>query len=242
MKRRLRGGGETYENGVPPPETFVQPDRLDKIDRVVSLRTRSVVVVLDRLEDSFNIAAVMRTCEGLGIQEIHVVNNPDYPFEPHPKVTQGCEKWLEVTKYKDFAACHAALKARGFSIYASAIRADATSLYDLRFDQKLALVFGNERTGVSDEVLSRVDGVYWIPMRGFTQSFNISVAVAMTLSRAVAWRHERAGEAGDLSAEEQAGLRERFRILSVKQRRRMYGPLPRVNVAPPAPSQQGTED
>jgi len=242
VTRRLRGGGENYEHGVPPPETFVQQERLDKIDRVVSLRTRSIVVVLDRLEDSFNIAAVMRTCEGLGIQEIHVINNPEYPFEPHPKVTQGCEKWLEVTKYKDFATCHAALKARGFAVYASAIREDATSLYDLRFDQKLALVFGNERTGVSDEVLQRVEGVYWIPMRGFSQSFNISVAVAMTLSRAVAWRHERLGEAGDLAPDEQAALQEKFRVLSVKQRRRMYPPIPRVNLPAPLPSLPGKEE
>ena len=242
MKRRLRGGGEAYENGVPPPETFVQPQRLDRIDRVVSLRTRSLVVVLDRLEDSFNIAAVMRTCEGLGIQEIHVINNPEYPFEPHSKVTQGCEKWLDVTKYRDFATCHAALKARGFSVYASAIREDATSLYDLRFDQKLALVFGNERTGVSEAVLRLVDGVYWIPMRGFSQSFNISVAVAMTLSRAVAWRHERLGEKGDLTAAEQQTLGEKFRVLSVKQRKRIYGPGPRVNAPAAQPSLPAKEE
>ena len=178
--------------------------------------------MLDRLEDSFNIAGVMRTCEGLGIQELHVIDNPEYPFEPHGRVTQGCEKWLDIKKYKSFEACRVTLKERGFGIWAAAIRDGATKLYDLKFDKKIAIVFGNERYGVSKEVLDGVDGVFWIPMRGFSQSFNISVAAAMTLSRAISWRVEHLSEQGDLSTDEATALREHFTYLSVKQRKRIY--------------------
>lgn len=225
MKRvlRLRGGGPRYENEPPPPpETFVNEERQERIDEVVRFRTRTLAVVLDRLEDSFNIAAVMRTCEGLGIQELHVIDNPEYPFEAHGKVTQGCDKWLDIKRYKSFADCKAELKARGFEIWASAIRDGATSVYELKWNKKMAIVFGNERFGVSQEVMDGVDGVYWIPMRGFSQSFNISVAAAMTLSRAISWRVEHTGELGDLNPEEATALKEHFTYLSVKQRKRIY--------------------
>lgn len=224
MMKKLRGGGPRYENEPPPhPETFVNEERQERIDEVVRYRTRTLCVVLDRLEDSFNIAAVMRTCEGLGIQELHVIDNPEYPFEPHGRVTQGCDKWLDIKKYKSFADCKTALKARGFELWAAAIREGATKLYDMKWDRKIAVVLGNERYGVSQDVLDGVDGVYWIPMRGFSQSFNISVAAAMTLSRAIGWRVEHQGEEGDLTPEEAKAMKDHFMELSVKQRKKIYG-------------------
>ena len=81
---------------APAPETFLLDGRKERIDRVVSLRTRTLTVVLDRLEDTFNMAAVLRTCEGMGLQELHVIENPEVPFHPNAKVTQGCDKWLDV--------------------------------------------------------------------------------------------------------------------------------------------------
>ena len=138
-------------------------------------------------------------------------------------MTQGCDKWLDLTRYDDFATCNAALKARGFTVLASAMKPGATSLFDLKFDQKIAMVFGNERFGVSPEVLSLCDGVFWIPMGGFTKSFNISVAAAASVTRAVAWRLEHLGKHGDLNEAETSELRARFHLLSVKQRGRLYG-------------------
>jgi tRNA (guanosine-2'-O-)-methyltransferase len=84
-------------------------------------------------------------------------------------------------------------------------------------------VFGNERFGVSDEVLSLADGVFWLPMLGFTQSLNISAAASACITRAVAWRIEHLGRQGDLTEVELGTLRERFKLLSVKQRGRLYG-------------------
>jgi tRNA (guanosine-2'-O-)-methyltransferase len=221
----MSGGGpryEPFEKKAVEPETFLLDVRKEKIDRVVEQRTRTFTVVLDRLEDSFNMAAVLRTCEAMGVQEVHVVVNPEAPFLPNSRVAQGCDKWLDVKLYKTFAECREHLKGRGFSLYASAIREGATSLYSLRFDSKLAIIFGNERYGVSEEVLAGVDGTFWIPMRGFSQSVNISAAASACISRAIAWREEHLGRVGDLTPEEAQALRERFYVLAVKQRKRIF--------------------
>ena len=223
----MGGGGPGYEEAAkrppPEPEELLLAQRKERIGQVVALRTRTLTVVLDRLEDTFNMAAVLRTCEGMGLQELHVIENPDVPFHPNAKVTQGCDKWLDVHTYPDFAACRAALKARGFAIWASALGEGGQSLFSLRFDQKVALVFGNERFGVSADVKAGADGTFWIPMRGFTQSFNISAAASASITRAVAWRTEHLGPGGDLTAEEAQALTERFYLLSVKQRGKLYG-------------------
>lgn len=210
--------------GAPVAESLVLAPRRQKIEEVVANRTRSLVVVLDRIEDPFNMAAVLRTCEALGVQEVHVVEHPEVRFSPNERVTQGCDKWLDVYRWESFAAAREALKARGFELWVSAARPAATSLWSLGFEGKRALVFGNERMGVSVEALAGADGTFWIPMRGFTRSLNVSAAVAATLGRAMAWRAERRSDEGGLSTEEADALRERFHALSVKQRGRIWRP------------------
>ena len=220
----MGGGGPKYEaaNGKPLPADLLLPPRRDRIERVVAQRTRTVTVVLDRLEDSFNMAAVLRTCEGMGLQDIHVIRNPDAKFAPNSRVTQGCDKWLDLHIHRDFATCARVLKKKGYRVLASAIRPGATSLFELEFDTKIAMVLGNERFGVSDEVLEHSDGTFWIPMRGFSQSMNISAAASACVTRAISWRMEHLGEDGDLSPEDRTKLTEQFSYLSVKQRGRVY--------------------
>jgi tRNA (guanosine-2'-O-)-methyltransferase len=220
----MPGGGPRYERGERSPvevEELLGEVRKERIERVLAHRTRTFTVVLDRLEDSFNMAAVLRTCESMGVQEVHVVVNPEAPFLPNSRVAQGCDKWLDVRLYKDFASCREHLHSRGFALYASAIREGATSLYELRFDTRVALVFGNERRGVSEQVLAGADGAFWIPMLGFSQSLNISAAASACITRAIAWRQEHLGRSGDLSEQETQALRERFHLLALKQRRRL---------------------
>ena len=222
----MTGGGPRYEAAGkrPAPEELLLEVRKERIEEVLALRTRNLTVVLDRLEDTFNMAAVLRTCEGMGVQEVHVIRNPEVPFRPNAKVTQGCDKWLDITVHEDFGACSRTLKARGFSLWASAVQPQSESLFELRFDGKVALVFGNERYGVSSEVLAGADAKFWIPMRGFTRSFNISAAVSASITHAIGWRIEHLGQAGDMAPDELQALRERFHLLSVKQRGRIYPP------------------
>lgn len=220
----MGGGGPKYEaaDGKPLPAELLLAPRKERIEKVVSMRTRNFTVVLDRLEDTFNMAAVLRTCEGMGLQDVHVIRNPDAPFAPNSKVTQGCDKWLDLHVHRDFKSCAELLKKNGYRVLASAIQPGATSLFELKFDQKIAIVLGNERFGVSDEVLTHSDGTFWIPMRGFSQSMNISAAASACITRAIAWRIEHLGPEGDLSPEERTTLTEQFSFLSVKQRGRVY--------------------
>jgi len=212
----MSGGGPHYEprEGTPPAEDLLLQPRLDRIEDVLKGRTLNFTLVLDRLEDAFNMAAVLRTCEAFGVQAVHVIENPDAPFKPNATVTQGCDKWLDVHHHRDFAACRAMLK--GFRVLASAAEPGAQSLADISFDEKVALVLGNERHGVRREVIAQCDGVFWIPMRGFSQSLNISAAASACITRA------RLGKPGDLNDSEMSALRERFQRLSVKQHKRLY--------------------
>jgi tRNA (guanosine-2'-O-)-methyltransferase len=212
----LSGGGPHYEprEGVPAPDELLLAPRLERIEQVLAGRTRAFTLVLDQLEDAFNMAAVLRTCEAFGVQDVHVVENPHVHFKPNATVTQGCDKWLDVHHHQDFASCRAALK--GFRVLASAVRDGAMSLTEIDFSAKTALVLGNERFGVRREVIDQCDGVFWIPMRGFSQSLNISAAASACVTRA------RLGRPGDLSPVEISILRERFQRLSVKQHKRLY--------------------
>ncbi|HVE82946.1 MAG TPA: RNA methyltransferase, partial [Myxococcales bacterium] len=142
----MTGGGPKYEprekEAPPEPSEILLEDRLRRIDQVVAGRTRTLAVVLDQLEDAFNMAAVLRTCEAMGVQDVHVVRNPEVPFQPNLSVTQGCDKWLDIHRHETFQACRAELKAAGFAVWVSAVREGATSLFEMGFDGKIALVFG----------------------------------------------------------------------------------------------------
>jgi tRNA (guanosine-2'-O-)-methyltransferase len=220
----MGGGGPKYEaaDNKPTPADLLLEPRKERIEHVIAGRTRTVVAVLDKLEDSFNMAAVLRTCEAMGLQEVHVIRNPDAPFAPNSKVTQGCDKWLDLHVHRDFAGCAKQLKDRGYRVLASAIAPGAQSLFSIAFDRPIAMVFGNERKGVSSDVLEHSDGSFWIPMRGFSQSLNISAAASACITRAIAWRMEHLGIEGDLPEPERVALREQFSYLSVKQRGRVY--------------------
>ncbi len=222
----MAGGGpkyEPFEKLELSPESLVVEGRQERIAEVVANRTRTLTVVLDRLEDTFNMGAVVRTCESMGVQELHVVRNPDEAWKPNARVSQGCDKWLDIHLHPDFESCRRHLKERGFALWVSAVREGGRSVFDLRFDQKVALVFGNERHGVAEEVIAAADGVFWIPMLGFTQSLNVSAAVSASVTRAIAWRLEHLGKAGDLTSEEADALTDRFLRLSVKQGQRIFG-------------------
>lgn len=182
-----------------------------RIEESIRHRTRSIVVVLDGIHDPHNQAAVIRTVEALGLQEIHSVTIDDKPFRPSPKVTQNANIWLDVTTHQSFSDAADHLRARGYEIWAAGFENSAVSLHDLEFDRPIALVFGNEAAGLSDEVRALCDGSFVIPLSGFSQSLNVSVAAAVTLWWAADQRAKiRGGELGDLDEGDRMELRRRF--------------------------------
>jgi tRNA (guanosine-2'-O-)-methyltransferase len=200
---------------------FLLPERKARIDEVVANRTRTLTVVMEALCDPQNVNAVLRTCEAFGIQELHVVEGPMKVYDPNKKISQNADKWLDVRRWTSTRDCLAHLKAEGFRICATHLGQDSVGLADLSFAGKVALVFGNESRGVSDEAVALADVNFTIPMLGFVQSFNVSVAAAITLARAVDRRVAERGRHGDLPEAEAQALRERFYVLAVKQRSRI---------------------
>jgi tRNA (guanosine-2'-O-)-methyltransferase len=188
---------------------------------VVANRTRTLTVVMEAFCDPQNVNAVLRTCEAFGIQELHAIEGPLKPYDRNKKISQNADKWLDVRRWRSTADCLAHLRAEGFAIYVTHLGPGSRPLAELSFAGKAALVFGNESRGVSDEALRLADATYAIPMHGFVQSLNVSVAAAISISRAVERRVLERGRHGDLGEAEATALRERFYVLAVKQRARI---------------------
>ncbi len=192
----------------------VTEGRLARIDAVLDQRTRNFVAVFERVWDPHNISACLRSAEALGIQEIHVVE-ADTPFKPSKDVVQGSAKWLEITKHRTSTDCIRNLKMRGFTVAAGALTDDAVSLDELDFNEPMALAFGNEHEGLSEEFMARCDVVFRIPIHGFTQSYNISVSAAISMYHGVLERTRLFGTSGDLTEEQKDELRDRWLIKTV---------------------------
>ena len=201
--------------------SYLVPERKARIDEVVANRTRTLTVVMEAFCDPQNVNAVLRTCEAFGIQELHAIEGPMKPYDRNKKISQNADKWLDVHRWKSTAECLGHLRDQGFVIYVTHLDPGTRPLGELSFAGKAALVFGNESRGVSEDAVRLADATFAIPMRGFVQSFNVSVAAAITLAKAVERREVERGRHGDLSEAEAAALRERFYVLAVKQRTRI---------------------
>lgn len=196
--------------------------RRERIDNVVRRRWKSLTVVIEDLRDPHNQAAVLRSSEGLGLLTAHVIDTPNQygqtdTFQPSRGVTKDADKWMTVTKHRTVQPCVETLKEQGFAIYAGALDPNAVSLYDLDVNRPCAFVFGNEHRGVSPALREQADALFAIPMRGFVESFNVSVAAAICLSHAVHAR-ELDGRLTDLTDEEREALRRLYEEKSLGKR------------------------
>lgn len=160
---------------------FKTEKRKNKITSAVKARQKSLKVVIENVHDPHNVSAIFRTCDAVGVPSVSLVYNIDKFPKIGKKSSASAFKWVEKEKYKSIKECYDNLRAKGFKIYASAITADAVSLYDLDLTKKTAVVLGNEHRGVSDEAAEFADKKFLIPMQGMVQSLNVSVAAAVIL-------------------------------------------------------------
>lgn len=160
-------------------------ERLQRIESLLRHRQNDLTVVLENVFDPHNISAVMRTCDAVGVQEIYVLNTK---IPRHKKwgrrSSSSAAKWLTIHQFTNAAECFAAIKTRYQKIYTTRLSADAVSLHQLNLTNSLALVFGNEHSGVSEDAIQYSDGNFVIPQVGMIRSLNISVACAVTLYEA----------------------------------------------------------
>lgn len=200
--------------------SLLTPERQARIQSVVEARLQSVTVLLDRLLDPHNTAAILRTAEGLGLCAAHVVPHEKGDAVAHRRVTQDAHKWLDIEQHESGAKAAEALRAGGFAVWAGHLDARAIDYADLPADRPLALLFGNEHDGPSAETLAACDGAFRIPMAGFAQSFNVSVAAGVALASLTRRRREFLGRPGDLTEQARVELRDRFTLLAAKLARR----------------------
>lgn len=161
------------------------PERSEKLLRVLQNRQVNLAVVMENVHDPHNISAVMRTCDAVGIQDIYILNTKIPRHEKFgAKSSSSAAKWLTVHQYENAQDCFQELRKHYQKILTTHLSSDAVSVYDIDFTGSVALVFGNEHAGVSDEIRALADGNFIIPQMGIIQSLNISVACAVSIYEA----------------------------------------------------------
>lgn len=165
-------------------EGYLTEKRKQTFNTVLANRTRHFTVVLEDIYQAHNASAVVRTCDIFGIQDIHAIENK-YTNKVSRHVAKGSQKWLNITRYQEDGnntkACLDHLKQQGYQLIATTPHNDSCYLQDFDISKKSAFIFGVEAEGVSDYVLENADDFLKIPMVGFTESLNISVAAAIIL-------------------------------------------------------------
>lgn len=161
------------------------PERSQKLVNVLNKRQNDVTVVLENVFDPHNISAVMRTCDAVGVQEIYVLNTKIPRHKKWgAKSSSSAAKWLTISQYDNAEECFSSLRKRYSKILTTHLSTDAIDLYEIDFTKSVALIFGNEHSGVSEEIRALADGNFIIPQSGIIRSLNISVACAVTLYEA----------------------------------------------------------
>ena len=224
-QERLVGhyGAERIIEGLTP---FVSERRRQRIEQVLGARLRSMQVAIERPYDPHNAAAVVRSAEAQGAWAVHVIAASESILRSR-KTTAGTHHWIETRHYPELPAFLEVAAERGMLLAGACV--DATHmLEELPVDRPLCLLFGNEHAGLSTEAQAACDLRFRIPIHGFAESYNLSVAAALSLYSVGTRRRALLGQAGDLDDETRALERARWYMRSVDERH--------VRVAFPAPT------
>lgn len=157
----------------------ITEERQQRFLDVLSHRTFEVATVCESIYDRGNISAVIRSAEAFGFAPFHIIETGE-TFKNSARVTRGAEKWVEERKWKSTSSAVEFLKSEKRKLIVTSLDANI-AIDDIDFSQPVALVMGNEKDGVSEEMKAAADYRIKIPMYGFVQSFNISVAAAISL-------------------------------------------------------------
>jgi tRNA (guanosine-2'-O-)-methyltransferase len=215
----------TTEAVIAALEPLVLERRRQRFDAVITGRIQSVTLLLDELYDPHNRAAIVRSCDAFGVQELHTLQR-EGDFAVPNGVAKGSERWVDVYRHRSPAAAVAHLRAGGYELVATAPRGELEPA-DLAAIPRLALILGNEHRGIDGELLKAAARSVRIPMRGFVESLNVSVSAAVLLSSAAR------GRAGDLAPEARRRLYARALFGSVPRAASVLDALTARSAAPP---------
>ncbi|CAN5208481.1 tRNA (guanosine(18)-2'-O)-methyltransferase TrmH [soil metagenome] len=188
------------------------PERYNRLSSAINNRQPDLTVVLENVFDPHNVSAVMRTCDAVGIQEVYILNDKIAPQKKWGyRSSSTASEWLTVHQFTDIVTCFTEVKKKYEKVYSTHFTNEAKDVFDLNLTESIALVFGNETLGVSDEVLRYSDGHFVIPQVGIIKSLNISVACAITLYEAFRQKRQHGHyRASRLGAVESHSLRKKW--------------------------------
>ncbi|WP_294732563.1 RNA methyltransferase [uncultured Flavobacterium sp.] len=161
-------------------ENFITEERQKRFLDVLKSRTKHFTVAIEDVFQLHNTSAVMRTCEVFGVQELNVIEEK-YGADIDKEIAMGAQKWVDVNKFGSTSACIKGLRDKGYKIIATSPHNESCFIDEFDITEPAALFFGTEKSGLSEEVLNQADGFIKIPMRGFTESLNISNSAAIIL-------------------------------------------------------------
>jgi tRNA (guanosine-2'-O-)-methyltransferase len=188
-------------------EPLVLERRRERLRSVIDARLESVEVVFDAPHDPHNGAALVRSCDAFGVQRVNVVERNE-AFLLATSVTRGSEKWVDLRRWWAAEDVIRSLRDRGFELIAAHAEGELVPR-DLAQVPRLALVLGNERDGIAEDLARACSRRVRVPMRGFVESLNVSVSAAILLAAATA------GRPGDLPEADRRRLYARGLYLSV---------------------------
>jgi tRNA (guanosine-2'-O-)-methyltransferase len=191
-----------YYNHIAP---MLSDRRKDLFDDILKQRTRHFTVILEDLFQKHNTSAIVRSCDIFGVQDVHIIENK-YNSYMSNQVGKGSQKWIDFYRYNEKQIntqdCIDAIKKEGYQLIATTPHNESCLVQDFDITKKSAFVFGVEKEGVSNTMMEQADGFLKIPMVGFTESLNVSVAAAITL-QSVTDKLRRSDIQWQLSEEEQ---------------------------------------
>lgn len=160
--------------------------RQERVEQVLRRRQVDLTVILEDVHDRHNVGAVLRSCDAVGILDVHLVYVIDQPPKQAFARTSSASaaKWMRIHRHESLEACVEAVRATGKKIFITALTEQAVDLHEVDMTQPIALLFGNEHRGASPSAIEQADGAFYIPMMGMVESLNISVACAVTLYEA----------------------------------------------------------
>jgi tRNA (guanosine-2'-O-)-methyltransferase len=193
-------------------------ERKERFEEILGHRTKYITMVLEDVYQSRNTSAVMRSADGFGIQDIHMIETYN-KWAKNLTVSKGSSSWLTVHRYLDaensHEACLSKLRDSGYRIVATSPHEGGYTPDTLPIDKPIAIIMGTEFSGVSDKILPQVDDYVAIPMSGFAESFNISVASGILMNRLIE-RVKLSGDWKGLTEEEKQHLRLQWAFRTVR--------------------------
>ena len=213
----VRAEGERAASVVRVLEPMVAERRRARIQEVIGRRLSSVAVLFDAPHDPHNGAAMIRSCEAFGVQYMHVVERKER-FLSAGSVSRSAEQWIDVVCHADVSGALRSARAAGLELVGAHPEGELVPA-DLASIPRLAIVLGNERDGISEELAASCARRVRVPMRGFVESLNVSVTAAILLSSATT------GRTGDLDETARLRLYARGLYLSVPRAREIVSEL-----------------